>query len=179
MATDTIIITTITIMSTDTTIIPEAVTAATEEALIGLRTQEHSGCFACRPRRWGGLELSFKVAEDNSVITEWICPPIYESYEGVVHGGILATVMDCSMVQALFARGVVARTGELSLRYHAPVEILAPVQIRAWMCESKGPLYLMKSELHQYGRLCVRAHSKFMQTPLASASKVQAGKGDV
>jgi len=148
----------------ETPITPEAVTAATDEALAQLRAKEHASCFACRPQRWGGLGLAFTVNPDHSVQTTWSCPGSYQSYEGIVHGGILATVLDCSMVQTMFARGIVARTGELTLRYHHPVEILCPISIHAEVTESKDPLYLLKAEIRQAGKLCVRAHAKFMRT---------------
>lgn len=152
------------IITTTTTMdMPASVPAVTEAAMHLLREQEHASCFACRPQKWGGLGLSFSVNPDQSVETSWICPASYQSYDGIVHGGILATVLDCSMVQAMFARGIVARTGELTLRYHHPVEILASLTIHAEVMENKGPLYLLKAEIRQAGNLCVRAHAKFMQ----------------
>ena len=148
----------------NTSTAPVAASAATEELLAQLRAKEHASCFACRPQKWGGLGLAFTVNPDKSVQTTWTCPGSYQSYEGIVHGGILATILDCSMVQTMFARGIVARTGELTLRYHHPVEVLAPLQIHAEVSENKGPLYLLKADITQAGLLCVRAHAKFMQT---------------
>lgn len=148
----------------DTPINPAAANAATDEVLAQLRAREHASCFACRPQKWGGLGLVFDVNPDLSVQTTWSCPGLYQSYEGIVHGGVLATVLDCSMIQTLFARGIVARTGELTLRYHHPVEILSPLLIHAEVTESKGSLYLLKAEIRQVGKVCVRAHAKFMQT---------------
>lgn len=142
----------------------EAVAAATETSLRLLREQEHSSCFACRPAKWGGLGLEFAVLPDGGLESWWTCPVAYQSYEGIVHGGILATVLDCAMLQVLFARGLVARTGELRLRYYHPVQVLYPLRVRAWMEEGKAPLHLLAAELWQDEQLCVKAQAKFMQT---------------
>lgn len=140
--------------STDT-----AAVAPTEAALRDLCTRQHHACFACRPVAAGGLGLTFRLQADGSVSADWTCPPGGESYVGIVHGGLLATALDSAMVHALFARGIVARTGELNVRYRQSVRAGEPVTVTA-----HHPLHHLVAEIHQSGTLCVRASGKFMAT---------------
>lgn len=47
----------------------------------------------------------------------------YQGYGGVVHGGILATLMDEIMAHSLWQRGIAAVTAKMSLRYREPVPV--------------------------------------------------------
>ena len=124
--------------------------------------QQHAACFACRPADQGGLGLAFAVQTDGAVSAEWTCPPGGESYAGIVHGGLLATALDSAMVHALFARGVVARTGELTVRYRQSVRSGDPVTVTARHRNAYPPLHHLEAEIHQAGVLCARARGKFM-----------------
>jgi hypothetical protein len=136
--------------------------APTEAALRALCAREHRACFACRPAAHGGLGLVFAVQPDGCVSAEWICPPGGESFEGIVHGGLLATALDSAMIHALFARGIVARTGELTVRYRNPVRIGEPVTVVAKYCGGMPPLHRLEAEIRQAGLLCAKATGKFM-----------------
>lgn len=146
------------------TSVPDTIPSASEERLVALCAREHSGCFACRPRRDGGLGLNFRLHEDGSVGTDWLVPPGYESYAGVLHGGLIATVLDSAMVHALFARDVVGRTGELQIRYRHSVSINEIVTVRAWLRTAYPPLYMLEAEVWQAGGVCAHARAKFMST---------------
>ncbi len=148
--------------NTATTTGMAAVAPATEANLRALCAQQHRTSFACRPVAAGGLGLRFSVRPAGHVAAEWICPPGGESYEGIVHGGLLATALDSAMVHALFARGIVARTGELTVRYRREVRSGEPVTVTARHREAYHPLHHLEAEIHQAGALCAKATAKFM-----------------
>lgn len=139
--------------------------AASDAALRACCAREHAACFACRPARTGGLGLTFTVQPDGAVSADWTCPPGSESYPGILHGGLIATALDSAMVHALFARNIIARTGELRLRYHRSVRAPAPMTLRAWLRDSRPPLFVLEAECRQDGALCAHATAKFMQSP--------------
>jgi len=139
-----------------------AVAAPTDAALRALCAREHPACFACRPAAQGGLGLAFTVQPDGSVSAGWTCPPGSESYAGIVHGGLLATALDSAMVHALFARGIVARTGELNVRYRQSAQIGRAMTVRAWLRESHLPLFRLEAEILQDGLVCAHSRAKFM-----------------
>jgi acyl-coenzyme A thioesterase PaaI-like protein len=148
--------------NTATSPVTVAPAAPTDAALHALCAREHHACFACRPAVQGGLGLVFAVRPGGSVSAEWTCPPGGESFEGIVHGGLLTTALDSAMIHALFARGIVARTGELSVRYRSPVRIAEPVTIVAKYCGGMPPLHRLEAEIRQAGHLCAKAAGKFM-----------------
>lgn len=135
-----------------------------DERLAALCAREHSQCFACRSPREGGLGLVFHVQPDGCVAAEWMAPPGYESYAGILHGGLIATALDSAMVHALFARDIVARTGELDVRYRRSVVTVQGVSLRAWLTTAYPPLYRLEAELRQNGSVCAHARAKFMAT---------------
>ena len=148
-----------------TTTLPEAAAAPTDATLRTLCAREHPACFACRAAAQGGLGLAFAVRSDSSVGADWTCPPGGESYAGIVHGGLLATALDSAMVHALFARGIVARTGELNVRFCRSVRTGEPTTVTARLCKAYPPLFQLEAEIWQAGVLCARASGKFMAVP--------------
>ena len=145
------------------TIMNAAATVPTEERLRATCRREHPHCFACSDPVDGGLGPHFHVDLDGGVTARWTCPVGGESYPGIVHGGVVATLLDAAMVHSLFARGVVARTGELRIRYRSPVCIGSPVVVRAKLANEGGRLFVLEAELRQGASLCAEARAKFMQ----------------
>ena len=138
------------------------VTAPTEGRRRDAQQHAHPHCFACGDRQAGGLGLAFRVQPDGGVAADWHCPAEFQGFDGILHGGLIATLMDSAMVHALFARGVVARTAELSVRYRHPVRADNPAHVVARLCSQTGPLYCLKAEVYQAGAVRASAQGKFM-----------------
>lgn len=55
--------------------------------------------------------------------TEFVPQPDHQGYDGVVHGGILAALLDDAMANCLWLRGIAAVTAKMALRYREPVQV--------------------------------------------------------
>ena len=90
-------------------------------------------CFACGPDNPRGLRLAFETSEGGEMIAEWIPQPELEGYQGIVHGGIVSTVLDEAMAKAVDATGAEALTAELRVRFRQQVSSGCPVHVRGWI----------------------------------------------
>lgn len=80
-------------------------------------------CFGCSPANPAGLRLEF-TEEDDALATQFLLDSHYESYPGVVHGGILALIADETMGNLVVLRlGVPALTTSLRTRYVGIVSV--------------------------------------------------------
>ena len=52
----------------------------------------HPNCYACGSKNGAGLQLKFHQDEAGSVFGEFLADKKFESYSGIVHGGIIATL---------------------------------------------------------------------------------------
>ena len=121
----------------------------------------HCGCFACGAGRGGGLSLAFTIGPDGAATALWQPSAAFQGYADRVHGGIIATLLDSSIVHALFARGVPGVTADLSIRYRHAVGLGEPVRVTGWVESRRLGLYLCRAEVMQSGRVSVRATAKF------------------
>ena len=104
------------------------------EILSGSRTltkQPNSKhCFVCGMENPHGLQLSFYEQESGEVVAETIVPERYQGYPGVVHGGIVAAMLDeVAMRAAMVAdhnRFMV--TAKMTLRYRKQIPVEAPLR---------------------------------------------------
>lgn len=144
---------------------PLPATAATEARRQAAHRAHHAQCFACGEQATGGLALDFRVQDDGSVAATWHCPVTFRSYDGILHGGLISTLLDSAMVHALFARELVGRTAELNVRYLHPVITDVTVIVTAQLVRRVGPLCLLEAQLAQRELVRARAAAKFMLTP--------------
>jgi acyl-coenzyme A thioesterase PaaI-like protein len=133
-----------------------------EENLVEMNRLHHQRCFTHIAKSAGGFGMEFHLQPDASVRADWTCPDGYESYEGVLHGGIQATLMDSAMVQVLFARRVVARTGEMKVRFRNSVSPKKPITVTASLELAHPPLFKMRAAVIQDGKVCAECEAKFM-----------------
>jgi acyl-coenzyme A thioesterase PaaI-like protein len=107
-----------------------------------------------------GLKLTF----DNSGVLhgEFSCNGFQQGYDGMVHGGVIAAIIDSSMAQCLMGHGIVGYTTDLSVKYRRPVRIHTPATLRTTVTTiNLGLLYSMKSEIVQNRHVVVQAKGRF------------------
>jgi uncharacterized protein (TIGR00369 family) len=87
-------------------------------------------CIGCGPLCEHGLKLRFEVAEDGSVESRVTVAAAFQGWRGVVHGGIVALLLDEAMAYAAGARGLLGVTAELTLRFRHAVPVGEPLVVR-------------------------------------------------
>jgi uncharacterized protein (TIGR00369 family) len=86
-----------------------------------IRARWPGSCFGCSPTNPHGLKLRFRHAEQGCV-TRCTVPDSLCGFDGLVHGGILSTILDETAAWALFAHlGRFAVTREITTRFLKPV----------------------------------------------------------
>ncbi len=112
----------------------------------------------------GGVCIGAADPGQPEPVREPRCGDVLEAGVGAVDGLNRGEVLDSAMVHALFARGIVARTGELTVRYRQSVRLGAPVRVVGRHRQAAHPLHYLEAEIWQGGALCARAQAKFMAT---------------
>ena len=99
----------------------------------GERPVDDGFCIGCGPFSAAGLKMRFETGEDFSVRSSLVIPQPFQGWRDVVHGGIVALVLDEAMAYAAGARGQIGMTAELKLRFRHAVPIGAPLEVRGSM----------------------------------------------
>lgn len=121
-------------------------------------------CFVCGEDNPAGLHLRFTQSEEKFIEATWQPPLTAQGYPGILHGGLVSTVLDEAMSKAVAASGVQALTAELKVRYrqHAPVD--ARYTIRGWVVTRQKRLVETEATLlGPDGQECAHAWGRFLQ----------------
>ncbi len=98
-------------------------------------------CFLCGRQNPVGLKLDFyEDAEAEQVRVEFVVPDEYQGYPGVVHGGIVAAVLDEVAGRAVMIDGSdhdLMATLRLTVRYRRPTPTETPLVAVGWV-ERRG-----------------------------------------
>ncbi len=128
-----------------------------------LRRQNHPDCFVCDPNNQLGLGLCFQRLVDGSVEAWFPCHSLFVGYPGMLHGGIICTLLDGAMTNCLFAHGRAAVTVDLSVRFRQPVALRRPAAVRAWLKEQGTAIHRVAAELTQDGQTVATATARFVE----------------
>ena len=132
----------------------------------GLRTDSfahgHSHCLLCGRDNPASLGLAFHV-RDEVAYARFQAYPKLQGYDGLLHGGVIASLLDAAMTHCLFHRDIQAVTGDLHIRFVRPVPCDMAVDLSAWMLSETPPLYRLRAELSAEGTLLAWAEAKFME----------------
>ncbi len=128
-------------------------------------------CFACGARNDAGLHLVFRQ-EDDTVVTEFTADERFQGFPGLVHGGILATLLDETLNRLTMAEGRLMMTGRLDIRFRgvAPVgrrlRVIARARSsRARMLQAEGEIRLADGDENANGAIVATAEGIFLPVP--------------
>jgi acyl-coenzyme A thioesterase PaaI-like protein len=106
-------------------------------------------CFGCGIDNPFGLSMTFYETGANHVVSEFTVPEHFQGYPGVVHGGIVATMLDEIVGRVLVTDDPsrMMMTAKLVTRYRKPVPVGEPLKIEGWLIRDKGRYLQAKSEI--------------------------------
>jgi len=135
------------------------------EMLIGQKGQVennlHRNCFACGSNNGMGLGLKFYKHEDGAVFGSFFADPKYEGYSGIIHGGIIATLLDSAMTHCLLMKGIPALTGRLSIKYSTPIQPGTVVELEARIVDQIHEMFFLEGKALVDGKRVASAEAKY------------------
>ncbi len=127
-------------------------------------------CFGCSPHNPGGLQLVFEPHPDG-VCTRFRLGRQFESYPGIVHGGLVGVICDETMGNLIVLRHRrSALTVSMRQRFIAPLAIGRPYTCVARLEADRGGqrLYRASAEvLDEDGTVCATATASYQPFALA------------
>ncbi len=135
-------------------------------------TNEHN-CFGCGRLNAHGLQMEFLTnPEGDGVWSRVILAPRFEGYQGVIHGGIISTLLDEAMAWSLYRDDIWAVTGQLSIRFRKPVIVGVPVLANGHIGARRGRIIEMRGDLRREsdGQVLAEATATFVRVPDAQAA---------
>ncbi|MEI9479272.1 MAG: hotdog domain-containing protein, partial [Deltaproteobacteria bacterium] len=83
--------------------------------------ETYGNCFVCGEKNPGGLRLSFDIDKEKKTLkTTFVGSPVYQGYDGILHGGILSALLDEAMAKLSYELGYGTVTASLEVRFKHP-----------------------------------------------------------
>jgi len=106
-------------------------------------------CFCCGPKNPIGLKLEFETTSDGRMRTIWTPRKEHQGFKDIVHGGLVATVLDEVMVRMLYLRGISAVTAGMETKWIEPVRWGRPYRFEGWIVRDRGRAVITEAEAVQ------------------------------
>jgi uncharacterized protein (TIGR00369 family) len=132
-------------------------------------------CFGCGGGNARGMKLTFEQDDAaRKIIGRFRLGAEYQGAFGIIHGGVIAVVLDEVMGKVCRFRGVRAVTAEMNIEYLKPVWVDADLIVEGYEKEMAGrDLHLIGEIKDASGKLLARSRGRFVI--LGQAQKAQDG----
>ena len=125
-------------------------------------------CFVCGVDNPFGLKLSFYDNGPGKVRCDYVVPEQFNGYPGVVHGGVVAAMLDETLARAFFS-GDPERfmyTAKLITRYRKPVPTGKPIHLEGEVIKDRGRIGEARAKLYgPEGDLLAEAEGMMVNIP--------------
>lgn len=137
-----------------------------------VRALDDHNCFGCGAQNPVGLHLNFfRLPNDEGAWASWMPMKDYEGYNGMIHGGIICTLLDEIMAWSLYARSTWAVTARMQTAFRAPVVLGEPVRLVGKVTRDRGRVLEIRGEIRRETDdvLLAEADATFMRVPESQA----------
>lgn len=109
---------------------------------------DDQNCFVCGKKNADGLQLEFyKNRQSGEIEAKVVFPARLQGWQNTVHGGLLATVLDETMIKAAAAAGIKCVTAEINVKYKKPAFTGTTYQACGTMLEARGRIVTAQSRI--------------------------------
>ena len=137
---------------------------------MSLKLEDDHMCYVCGKENRQGLRLHFEHPEKGRLKTTMVFLKHHQGFKNVVHGGMLAMVLDEMMVNLAWKEGIPAVTAELTVRLKKPLKVGEKVYLEGRFEGSKGRLlYASSTAKNDRGELVASAKAACIRVKNADA----------
>ena len=86
------------------------------------KIREYPNCFGCGKNNPNGLQLTFRH-QGGALVTDFTPGGTHEGWPGIVHGGIISTLLYEVMENLAYQNGTVAMMRDLEVNFRRPAKI--------------------------------------------------------
>ena len=128
-----------------------------------LRPTSHDNCLLCGDKNRLGMGLIFHTQNDGKVTALLNSQKHHQGYEGILHGGFVASLLDSAMCNALFAQDIEAVTADMSIRFHEEIPYNSSVTLCGWVVTSSNMLHKVAAEIVLNNKVVASATARFVK----------------
>jgi uncharacterized protein (TIGR00369 family) len=130
-----------------------------------MKFETYGNCFVCGENNPNGLRLNFKIdAQKKTLKTTFVASPTFQGWDGIVHGGIISTLLDEAMAKLVYELGYHAVTASLEIKFKKPAPILKPLLVHGEITEVNRRLIRAKAHVaKEDGTVLATGTSTFLQ----------------
>jgi acyl-coenzyme A thioesterase PaaI-like protein len=122
-------------------------------------------CFVCGRENPIGLHVPFFV-DGETVVAEFVPQPEHQGYPGVMHGGLVTTLLDETIGRAAFLRDMWAVTGRLEVRFRRSVPIGEKITITSRITRIRNNVIEAEGEVRLAdGTVAVEGRGLYIKVP--------------
>lgn len=152
--------------------------ASSSDPAAALRTKQPNSlhCFVCGLQNPAGLHMAFYDLPDGTVVSDLTVPEAYQGYPGVVHGGILASMLDEVAGRAAMQGDPnrLMMTARIEIRYRKPVPIGKPLHLVGRLGRRRGRFATVMGEIRlPDGSLAAEAEALLADIPATYAGAAE------
>jgi acyl-coenzyme A thioesterase PaaI-like protein len=124
----------------------------------------YEDCFGCGRNNPIGLQLDGFSMDDDEVSASFTPRALYRGFEGVLHGGVLATALDEMLSwTAILVEGVFVVTGKLDLRFRNPAPVAGTFHLSGRIDDRRGRRLTISGECRRPdGEVAAEASGLFL-----------------
>ena len=145
----------------------------------GMELNSDASCFVCGSANERGLGLTFALEADPArASADWVFPAWCQGWAGVVHGGLLASVLDELCIKSAEALGLPCVTATLDVKYRRPVLTEQACRGEGTLLSRRGRVLEATSRImNGDGVVCASAQARLMLIPREEPPKKEEENG--
>lgn len=124
---------------------------------------DHKYCIVCGQENRRSLGLKFTTDKSGITSTQFHGDNNLQGYSGILHGGIITTLLDATMTHCLFHHNIVALTADLHVRFLHPIPCDESISIQAQIINIKKTIYFLEAKIIAQQKIVATAKAKFVQ----------------
>ncbi len=130
-----------------------------------MKFETEGNCFVCGLKNPNGLKLSFEIDKEKQTLkTTFVASPTFQGWDGIVHGGIISTLLDEAMAKLVYELGFQSVTASLEIRFKKPAPILEPLRVYGTLTEVGKRLIRAKAHVaKEDGTILATGTSTFLR----------------
>ena len=122
--------------------------------------ERYDNCFVCGKDNPVGLKMVFSYPE-NTARADFRLPVHFEGYDQIIHGGIVAAILDEAMAKVILHNNIKAVTVTITIDYKKPLNPDTDYRVTGTILDIKRKIIETAAEITGQDGVYARAEAKF------------------